>query len=83
MLGEKQAVSVGSRLFLHPESAVRSEGNVTGVYKPVDVSVDVGYAKLSPKFSIGTTLYYIQSQIGEATGNALVVMWDCCTNKNG
>lgn len=73
MLGEKQAVSVGSRLFLHPESALSGpEGNVTGVYKPVDVSVDVGYAyKLSPKFSIGTTLYYIQSQMSpEHTGNA-------------
>ncbi len=70
---EKHAVSIGSRLFLHPESALTNPlGIITGTYKPIDFSVDVGYAyKLAPKLSVGTTLYYIRSQMSpEHTSNA-------------
>ena len=47
-------------------------GIITGTYKPIDFSVDVGYAyKLAPKLSVGTTLYYIRSQMSpEHTSNA-------------
>jgi hypothetical protein len=72
-LHEKHVVSVGSRLFLHPESALVSPlGIITGMYKPIDFSVDVGYAyKVAPKLSVGATLYYIRSQMSpEHTSNA-------------
>ncbi|HPX79063.1 MAG TPA: PorV/PorQ family protein [Bacteroidales bacterium] len=73
MLGQKNAVSLGFRSYLHPVSELSTpEGNVTDTYKPLEFSVDLGYAyKIAENFSAGATLHYVRSQMGpEHAGNA-------------
>ena len=73
MLGQKNAISLGFRSYLHPVSELSNpEGNVTDTYKPLEFSVDLGYAyKIAENFSAGATLHYIRSQMGpEHAGNA-------------
>ncbi|MFA7089714.1 MAG: PorV/PorQ family protein [Bacteroidales bacterium] len=73
-LGKRSAVSLGSRMFLYPTYDLSNpQGNITGIFKPRELSVDLGYAyNIFGAFSAAATVHYISSETGpKAAGSAL------------
>ena len=71
--GKRGAFLVGSRFFLNPSNNLSdNQGNITGTYKPMEISVDLGYAyKITETISTAATFRYVISRMGEnASGGA-------------
>jgi hypothetical protein len=73
-IGKRSAFLIGSRFYLNSEHNITNEyGSITGTYRPVEISIDLGYAyKITETFSTAATLRYIISRMGpDASGGAI------------
>ena len=72
-IGKKSAFLIGSRFHLNsPYNITNEHGSITGTYRPMELSIDLGYAfKITETFSTAATLRYVISRMGEdASGGA-------------